>query len=86
MHNETSYRDLPIEQLRTEINQHLQGQAALDPPLLPPAANRAAMTPEQQETLFENWVADIYSRPHQTWTPQEVAVIRAATMRALRTL
>lgn len=87
MQNETSYRDLPIEQLRSEINQHLrQEQAALDPVPLPAAANRAALTPEQQETAFENWVGYIYSRPTQTWTPQEVAAVRAATMRALRTL
>jgi hypothetical protein len=87
MQNETSYRDLSTEQLRTEINQHLrQEQASLDPLPLPAAANRAALTPEQQETAFENWVAYIYARPTQTWTPEEVAAIRAATVRALRTL
>lgn len=74
-------------ELRAGINEHFrQEQAALDPVPLPAAANRAALTPEQQETAFENWVGYIYSKPTQTWTPEEVAAVRTATVRALRTL
>lgn len=32
---------------------------------LPVAANRAALTQEQQTVLFENWVEHIYSSPPQ---------------------
>jgi hypothetical protein len=70
-----------------DINTCLQSmQQAPDPVPLPAAANRAALTPAQQETLFENWIQDIYTRPAQTWTVEENSAVRAATVRALRTL
>jgi hypothetical protein len=53
---------------------------------LPAAANRAALTPEQQETAFENWIAHIDSRSPQTWTPEEKAAYRVAIQRAAKTL
>jgi hypothetical protein len=44
------------------------------------------MTPESQETAFEHWVEFINAKPTQTWKPDEVAAIRFAARRALRTL
>ena len=74
-------------QLRADVAAYLRGTEPAPEPLpLPAAANRAALNPAQQEVLFENWVASIYARPSGTWTPEENAVIRTATMRALRTL
>ncbi len=87
MPQEKDINQMTADELRAGINEYnQQQQAALDPLPLPAAANRAVLNPTQQETLFENWVADIYARPAQTWTPEEISVIRAATVRALRTL
>ena len=86
MPNEKSLNEMTVAELRAGINEYLSGSRTRESVPLPPAANRAALTPEQQETAFENWVQYIYSRPTQTWTPDEVAAIRAAAMRALRTL
>jgi hypothetical protein len=75
------------KQLRADVAAYYQQStqsAELLP--LPAAANRAALNPVQQETIFENWVAHIYDRPSQTWTDEEKAVIRTAATRALRTL
>lgn len=76
----------PTEELRAQVNAYLRGEtekAAVQALPLPPAANRATLTPEQQETLFQNWVEHIYSRPPSSWTAEERAVIRAAISRAL---
>lgn len=73
-------------QLRADLAAFLNPKPAEEPLPLPAAANRAALNTAQQEVLFENWVASIYARPSPTWTPEETAVIRTATMRALRTL
>jgi len=84
---ENELNGMTAAELRAGINEHFaQQQASLDPLPLPAAANRAALTPEQQEAVFENWVGYIYSRPTQTWTPEERAAIRTATVRVLRTL
>lgn len=74
------------EQLRRDINEALSSEQPKEQLLLPDACNRAALTPEQQETAFENWVEHIYSRDQSTWTRQECAVIRMAAFRAARTL
>jgi hypothetical protein len=84
---EKSINEMNAAELRAGINEHFaQQQAALDPLPLPAAANRAALTPAQQETLFDNWCADILTRAAQTWTPAEIGAIRAATARVLRTM
>ena len=77
---------MTVAELRAGINEYLSGSRTQESVPLPPAANRAALSAEQQEAVFENWVQYIYSRPTQTWTPDEVAAVRAATVRALRTL
>lgn len=73
--------------LRADVAAYMQStQQAPEPLPLPAAANRAALNPAQQEALFENWVEHIYAKPTQTWQPDEVAAIKVAAQRALRTL
>lgn len=73
--------------LRADVAAYMQSTQQAPAPLpLPAAANRAALTPDCQEQLFQNWVEHIYSRPSQTWQPDEIAAIRVAAQRALRTL
>jgi hypothetical protein len=69
-----------------EINAVLNPPPSTEVVPLPAQANRAAMTPESQETAFEHWVEFINAKPTQTWKPDEVAAIRFAARRALRTL
>jgi hypothetical protein len=50
---------------------------------LPAAANREALTPEQQVQQFDNWTEYILSKPPGSWTAEEREVIRVAISRAL---
>jgi hypothetical protein len=72
--------------LRADVSAFLNPQPAAEVLPLPALANRAAMTPAQIETAFESWIEFIYARPSQTWQPDEVAAIKVAAQRALRTL
>ena len=74
-------------QLRADVSAFYQStQPAPDPLPLPAQANRASLNPAQQETLFDNWVSHINSRPPQTWTPEEKNAIRVASARVLKGL
>jgi hypothetical protein len=67
-----------------EINAFLNPKPA-DPAVpLPAQANRAAMTPAQQEATFNNWVEFIDKKPINSWQPDEVAAYRFAAQRALK--
>ena len=66
-----------------EINAFLNPQKAEEPVPLPVSVNRAALTPDQQDTLFNNWTEFIYNRPSSTWSREEKAVIKFAAQRAL---
>ena len=68
------------------INNFLNPKPAEAPLPLPPAANRAVMTPAAQETAFENWITHINSRRPETWSKEEKDAVRVACNRALRTL
>jgi len=72
--------------LRADVSAYMQSTQPNPEPLpLPPAAP-PGLSPEQQETLFDNWCSDIYARSPKSWTPSEREAIRVATIRALRTL
>jgi hypothetical protein len=72
--------------LRADIATHMQSTQP-GPEALPlPPATPPGLSPEQQETLFDNWCSDIYARSPKSWTPSEREAIRVATIRALRTL
>jgi len=86
MQDEKDFDQMTRAEKIAAINNVLQGPQVQTQLPLPAAANRAALTPEQQEAVFENWVSFIYSQPTQTWTPDEVAAVRVAAIRALRTL
>jgi hypothetical protein len=74
-------------QLRSDVSAYFQSQQPAPAPVpLPPAANRAALTPVQQEVLFDDWVSHINSRPTQTWTADEKNAIRVASTRVLKEL
>jgi hypothetical protein len=82
----SEFDNTPTEELRAQLAAYVSGEqkkasAAVLP--LPPAANRATLSAEQQETLFENWVTFIYDRPSNTWTEEEKSVIKVAISRAL---
>jgi hypothetical protein len=74
------------KELRDGLAAWCAEQATPSKPLPQPAGARPGLTPEQQETLFENWVADIQRRRPDSWTNEEKAVLRAAINRALKTL
>ena len=71
--------------LRANVSAYMQSTQAAPEPLPLPPATPAGLTPEQRETLFENWIAHIDKRPPQSWTPEEREAYRVATVRALRT-
>jgi len=74
------------EDLLDAVNAYMRStQPDLEPLPVPPAAP-PGLSPEQRETLFENWIADIDKRPPQSWTPAEREAYRVATTRALRSL
>lgn len=73
-------------QQRSEIKAFLNPPKAEEAVPLPASVNRATLTPDQQETLFNNWTEFIYNRPSSTWTPEEKAVITFASRCALRGL
>ena len=78
--------DYEKSQLRADVSAFLIPKPAAEVLPLPAAANRAALTPDQQEILFDNWVSHINSRPQNTWDASEKAAIRAACTRALKEL
>lgn len=53
---------------------------------LPTGVQRATLSPEQQETLFQAWVSEINSRPSHTYTPEDRAALQFAVNRTLREL
>ncbi len=78
--------DQEKNQLRADVAAFLNPKPA-DPVVpLPAQANRAAMTPAQQEVAFDNWVTHINSQPTSTWTAEEKNAIRFASARVLKEL
>jgi hypothetical protein len=73
-------------QLRADVSAFLNPQPAAQTLPLPPQANRAALTPIQQQELSENWLQYIYARPQNTWDASEKAAVRAACALALKEL
>lgn len=82
------FDNLSTEQLREELRVYnaAQDAKAEEAVPLPAQANRAAMTPAQQESAFDAWVSWINSRSNGTWTADEKAAIRFGIGRALKTL
>ncbi len=74
------------QQLKQAMSDFQQAQRQEDPLPLPPAANRAALSPEQQLELFNEWTSWINSRPQNTWTSEEKNAIRVASVKALKDL
>ena len=81
------FDDTPINQLRAELLafQKTQQSTAESVPL-PPGVERSTLTPEQAETLFENWTAYLNDRPAQSYTPAERAAINFKIARVLKAL
>lgn len=73
-----------ITQLRNDIVGFMNSERAPEVLPLPAQADRATLSPAQQATLFENWVAYIHSRPQNTWTAAEINAYRVACLRAAR--
>jgi hypothetical protein len=69
-----------------EINAFLNPKPTEAQVPLPSAAPRAAMSLEQQETLFSNWQEHILSKSPPTWSAEERNAIRFASSRVLRGL
>ena len=78
--------DAEKNRLRADVNEYFRQQESAPEVPLPAAANRAALTPAQQETLFQNWVEYILSTPSNTWGPAEKNAVRVASSRALKEL
>lgn len=79
------FEDKTRQQLAEGISEVLNppqvGAALPVPDNAPPG-----LTPEQRQTLHDNWIEHIYSRRPETWKPQERAAVRAACTRALKDL
>jgi hypothetical protein len=74
------------ETLRADVSAYMQSTQPDPEPLpLPPAAP-ANLSPEQRETLFQNWIAHLDKRNPRSFSSREREAYQFAIVRALRTV
>jgi hypothetical protein len=72
-------------QLRAELAAYAQEQIQpATPPPLPSGVQPGNRTPEQLQTLSDNWTAWIMERDHHTWSVEEREAVRLKCVQVMK--